>query len=299
MVETVGENRVDVLCFGSSHAANGFNPIQMYEDEGIAAYVITYGSQAPWQSYYYIKEACKVQNPKLIIFDTYMLGAIQNEDTYEINQPVINMLNCPLSINKIKTVMVSRADSRLDLLLVFPFNHDEEFNGFSLNKFYGKYIDSMGYDYKGVVVAGDVGDDVSNCMLTKAISKKNEKYLRKIIDYCKENEIELILANTPWPCVTEEVEMYFNYIAQIARENNIPFIDGCKLYKEMGIDYSTDCCASDGHLNDNGVTKYNKWLEDYLSSNYELPDRRGETDYAPYERGIVWLEEVRKENDER
>lgn len=294
MNETVGENKIDIICFGSSHMYNGLNPIQMYEEKGIASYIVARGGQAPWQSYYYIKEACKKQNPKILICDTFMFGCVQSDDDYDDSQTVRNMLDCPFSLNKIFTVLDSAAESKLDIILNFPYRHDEEFNGFSLNKLYGEKNYSMGYQYRADIVPGNKGDEVEDVIEIKAISNKNEKYLRKIINYCKRNNIELILTNTPWSCVTKETEMYYNYIAMIAEENGFPFIDGCKLYKEIGIDYDVDCCAADGHLNDDGVTKYTKWFESYLKDNYELSDVRNDASYQAYEEGIKWIERCRK-----
>ena len=50
MKNTVGENRVDVICLGSSHVFNGIDPKQMFYDKGIAAYDVAIGAQAPWQT---------------------------------------------------------------------------------------------------------------------------------------------------------------------------------------------------------------------------------------------------------
>ena len=102
------------------HMHCGINPIQLYDDHGIAAYDLSGGSQSPWQSYYYIKEACKKQSPKLLIFDTYMVGAYQEVDHYQDYQTVANLLNFPISMNKFYAVMESYADSRLNILLWFP-----------------------------------------------------------------------------------------------------------------------------------------------------------------------------------
>lgn len=131
---TVGENKVDVVFVGSSHVFTGINPVQMYRDKGIAAYDIAIGSQAPWQSYYYIKEICKKQNPQIIVFDTYMVGN-QNEDGYQDYQTVNNLLNCPFSIDKVEAVLVSKADSRLSIIMRFPYiyNKYDEFRHFTIN----------------------------------------------------------------------------------------------------------------------------------------------------------------------
>lgn len=283
MNETIGKNKVDVVCVGSSHVFSGINPTQMYNEKGIAAYDIAIGSQAPWQSYYYIKEICKTQNPKVIVFDTYMLGT-QDEDGYKDYQTVSNLLNCRLSMNKILAVLDSKADSKLSILLRFPYlyNRYDEYAGFTIDKLYGEKDYSFGYAYSdGIQVYNDVVD-VSNVNETEQIDPKSEKYLGKIIDFCSRNSIQLVLTNTPWPCITEETQKKFNRIAEIADDKGVPFLDGCKCSSEIGMDYTVDSYGDGGHLNHTGVTKYTKWLVNYLSTNNSLPDRRGEPGYEAY-----------------
>ncbi len=291
MNATIGENKADVICVGSSHVYCGINPIQMYEDMGIVAYDIAEGSQAPWQSYYYIKEVCKTQKPKIIIYDTYMMGTVQSDDGYQDYQTVNNLLNGPIAFNKISAVCASKASSKIDIILNFPYNHDEALPGFSFNKIYGEADYSMGYHYTTSVVPYDDCIDVHEVTEVSAISEKNEKYLKQIIDYCKDNAIKLILTNTPWPCITEDFQKKFNYIASIADDNGVPFIDGCKLFQEMGIDYTVDSSGENGHLNYSGATKYTFWLEQFLVDNYDLLDRRTDEKYDVYKMGIKWLDE--------
>lgn len=288
------EGGVDVLCVGSSHMYNGIDPIQLYKDKGIASYILAGGSQAPWQSFYYIKQGCKKHKPDLIIYDTYILGTVQDMEYYQDYQTVSNMLNTPISADKIDTIFNSEANSKVDIILRFPYIYDdiEAYPGLSRKKFIpgGKKL-SFGYRYQnGIEIYKDVIDvkSVTGC---KPIHKKNEEYLRKIIEWCSDNGIKLLLTNTPWPCISEEDEMFFNYIENIADEYGVPFINGCKIYKEIGIDYTTDSYGDDGHLNYSGVTKYTKYIGEYVNSNYHIIDRHGDSRYSVYEEGIAWCDE--------
>ena len=280
---TVGEGRVDVACVGSSHVYCGINPVQMHQDKGIAAYDIAIGSQAPWQSYYFIKEICKTQKPKVIIYDTYMVGS-KSDDGFQDNQTVSNLLDCHMSLDLIKAILESDADSKLSILLRYPYIYDkyDQYTGLTFGKLYGAKNKRLGYSPSEEIKAIENVIDVSNVFEVGEISVKREKYLRLIIEYCKNNGIDIVLTNTPWPGITEESQMRFNKVGEIAEEYDIPFVDGCKLYKEMGIDYSTDTYDG-GHLNNYGIAKYTKWLETFLCDNYSLPDRRGEEGYESYE----------------
>ncbi len=293
---TVGEDRVDILFVGCSHTFNGINPVQMYKDCGYAAYDLAVGAQAPWQSYYYIKEACKTQSPKLIVLDTYMLGSVQDVDEhYKDYQTVNNLLNCPISVNHLKAVWESEAESKLSLILRFPYTYNkrENWNGLSIKKYIGEIDYSLGY-LPFVGTTPYENRDVSKVKECLPINPKNERYLRKTIEFCKESGVQLLLMNTPWPDITEDSQKYFNTIQRIASENGVLFANGCLYYPEMGIDYQTDCYGG-GHLNHNGVTKYTKWLEDFISCNYQIEDRRGNKDYNSYEMAVEWMDKLENE----
>lgn len=295
---TYEDKPLDILCVGSSHMMNGLNPIQMFHENGYAAYDFANISQAPWQSYFYIKEACKVKDPRLIIVDVYTMGTRQDvENQYKDYQTVANLSGFPLSFNKISAAFASKAESRPDILLRFPYLEIyRPFCGLTVNKFTGEKDLSLGYRvftkvepyYDAVDVRG-----VTDCV---PIHPKNEKYLRLIIEYCRENHVDLLLVNTPWCCITPEAQRYFNYIGKVAAEYGVPFLNGCNYFEEMGYDWLTDTSGDGGHLNHAGVTKFTAYLDQYLSEHYDLPDRRGDPFYTDlFRQADLWLESALKE----
>lgn len=58
---------VDVLILGSSHAFEDVNTGVLWEQHGMASYVLAGSVQLMWNTYYYLKEALKTQTPQLII----------------------------------------------------------------------------------------------------------------------------------------------------------------------------------------------------------------------------------------
>ncbi|SES37967.1 hypothetical protein SAMN04487884_13527 [Butyrivibrio fibrisolvens] len=178
-----------------------------------------------------------------------------------------------------------KADSRLSIIMRFPYiyNKYDEFRHFTINKYYGDENQSLGYAYKDNIEVYENVVDVKTVSEVSSIDHKSEQYLRKIIEYCQYNNIGIVLTNAPWPCITEETQKRFNKVAEIADEYKILFLDRCKYSKEIGLDYLTDSSGDNGHLNYSGATKYTMWVEEYLSDNYELPDRRNESGYEAYE----------------
>lgn len=293
MNATVGYNHVDVLCAGSSHMVRGINPIKMYRDKGYAAYLIWSGAQAPWQTYYYIKEACKKQSPRILLLDVYMFK--NGEGDYQDYQTVSNMLDTPLSVSKLYAVKESVADSKLSILMRFPYiyDHYENFEGLSIEKLYAEPDYSMGCLVGNEVIPHYDVHDMSIVSEMEDLDPKTEMYLRRIIGYCKDRGTEVVLINAPCPTMTEEYQAKFNTLGVLAEGMGTTFIDGNMLVNQIGIDWETDCMDVGGHLNISGVNKFTEYIDSFLDKTYELPDRRGDNDYIAYDEGIKWITGMR------
>jgi hypothetical protein len=73
----------------------------------------------------------------------------------------------------------------------------------------------------------------------------------------------------------------FNTVSEIAKENNIPFIDYNKKINELGFDFKADMANAD-HMNVWGSEKVSSLLGKYLTENYNLSDHRNDTKYAEW-----------------
>ena len=60
------KNKIDVLFLGSSHVHCNVNTQLLWDEYGMAAYLMTGAEQPLWNSYYNLKEALKTQKPKLV-----------------------------------------------------------------------------------------------------------------------------------------------------------------------------------------------------------------------------------------
>ena len=289
---TFQDNPLDILCVGSSHMQSGLNPLQMYYDKGFSSIIVGGAAQAPWQTYFYIKEVLKKRKPKLVVMDVYTMGSRQDVDNqYMDYQTITNLRDFPASGDKICALMESKANSKLDVFLRFPCIQFQ-YGGLkhlTTKKFYGTPSIKFGYMYKSKSTPRYDVIDVRGVTEATPIHPKNEKYLRKIIEYLQENDVEILLVNAPWSGINVETEKYYNYIADVASEYGVELLDGCKYYEEIGIDYTCDNYDSGGHLNHGGVTKYTAWVEEYIARNYAIPDRRGDSFYdGIYAEGLEW-----------
>ena len=100
----------------------------------------------------------------------------------------------------------------------------------------------------------------------------NAAYLQETIDYCKENNIPLLLLKTP---LIKWTVAQHNTIQKIADENGVTFLDmnDKTIYQEMEIDPAYDFQGAD-HLNSKGAKKVSDYLGEYLIENYGV-DKTG------------------------
>lgn len=283
-------NTIDVLAVGSSHIYYSINPVQMYGEKGLAAYVLANGSQSTWFTYYYLKEALKSQKPQVVILDTYTVIA---EDSVFDTAITMNFYQMNFSWNKYESLKNSGENNWAPLLFRFPITHGEYANIGEQDIrpadscYLGYHFDVGVLPFENVAKVEEMGD--------RAISEKAEKYLRMSIELCQDNDMEVILFNAPWPSITEENMMYYNYVGKIAEEYHVPYLDLCKNVEEIGIKWDCDAFDESGHLNYFGAYKTTKYVEDYLVSNYELDNHKAEVGYEHWNEATGRLEEVLKD----
>ena len=63
---------IDVLFLGSSHVHCNVNTQLLWDEYGMAAYLMTGAEQPLWNSYYNLKEALKTQKPRLVVPLTHL-----------------------------------------------------------------------------------------------------------------------------------------------------------------------------------------------------------------------------------
>ena len=288
----VDNDTIDVLCIGSSHVGRGINPVQMWDDYGISAYSMWGGAQSVWFSYYYLEEALKTQTPQIVIFDIFTV-TLALDDSYFDSKIPLNLLTLEPSFTKYKALKTAGAENLADLLFTFPVTH-ARYKELNQGNFDERDTCVLGYDYTTYTEPCEILEDVHLVKETLPISEKSEMYIRKAIEICEKKGIKIILTNTPWPEITKEKQMQYNYVGEIAKEYDVPFINGCLYSDEMGIDYATDSSGDGGHLNHYGVTKYTTWLENYLVENYSLENHKGNEKYRHWEEASIRLNKTIK-----
>lgn len=273
------KNTLDVISFGSSHTYASINPIKIWDEIGVPSYVLATSNQPIWITYYYMKEALKYQKPKVIILDVHMIiDYDENYGTEAMNYTAFNEMK--FSKNKIEAINVSvpKKERIYYYLDIFKYHSRwKELSKADFNLDYKKQKDNK----KGMIVLDGTKTipeySYPRTEKCKDLPEKTEIYLNKIIELTKNNNIELLLIKAPNHPDKDYVER-LNTIENIAKKNNIPFINYNEFYKEIGIKDEYDF-YDPRHLNYKGANKLTEHLTKYLNRNYNLKNKKNNPDY--------------------
>ena len=285
------EDTVDVLLVGSSHMGMNVDPLQMLQENGIAAYSLWGGMQPVWNSYYFIKEGLKYQTPEVVVLEVF-LGTNTNEMS-ESSVALKNVQAMRLSMDKIRAALDSFPtwQQAVEAVWGMPTYH-ERFDELTKSDF----------TYRQDMADNDLGVINQNNMLTMdrppyvltlpntdavtdtlPLSDKTDKYLRKIISMCRSKDVEIVFMLAPFEATDDEYRRA-NRMAQIAAEYDVPFLNFIADADKYGIDTQTDF-HDVGHLNATGIPKLTRALGDFLAASFDLPDRRKDA-------GHIWADDV-------
>lgn len=275
-------NSIDVMCFGSSHIFENVNTGVLWDEYGMASFNLCGSVQPLWNTYYYMKEALKTQSPKVMVLDVY--GAVQTSKYTDDSRIIKNNYGLKLSMDKINSIKASAPKEKwLPYMLEYPTYHSR-YTELSRTDF-EKHLGIKNWEnWKGFGINTATTPlqrpNVSNITEKVELMEKTETYLRKIIQLSKDNQIPLVLIKTPYS-VSEDEQVYYNKVSDIAKEYHVPFINYNLLYDEIGVDFLSDF-ADASHLNHRGNTKFTNTIGKYLKENYMIPDRREDKGYESY-----------------
>ncbi|MCS4472374.1 hypothetical protein JQ038_19510 [Clostridium botulinum] len=149
-------------------------------------------------------------------------------------------------------------------------------------------------------------ENLSNTTTNKKsdLPPKSKDYLYKIIDLSKKENFKLVFTNAPHDYTStnaldnwhKEPAKMFNEVAEIAKKNNIPFINYCDMIDEINFDFKSDM-NNEGHVNIWGADKLSTHLGNFLKENYELKDHRNDDKYKQWNLDYSYYSQVQKYNN--
>lgn len=276
----------DVLFLGTSHVVMGVSPMELWHDYGMASYNLANHGQWIPIDYWVLKNALDYTKPKLVVIDVRAIDIANNKVSPEhAAQTHESFDRMPLSKNKIAAIYdLFPAGERMEYLFDFSIYHTR-----------WKEIDESFWERaEPSVEKGANIDNSNNFELTKVFPIKPPKlldkndmnleettgkqYLRKIIELCQSEGIEILLTSLPY-APNAGYQRWLNSAQTIAEEYGVPYLD--MIQEDTFVNYRTDFFDED-HLNSSGARKATKVIGDYISGHFDIPDLRESKEAAEW-----------------
>lgn len=284
----------DVLFFGSSHMELFISPLDLWNEYGITSYNFGSPEEGIPITYQVIKNAVNINKPKIICVDMHMFNV---EGNYSGDSKLHYALDAfPLNKTKLESIceMAESKEALLEMIFTIGKYHgrwkDLSEAALSDKEHYQKGNMSYGYWHTMKVTPFEQHELVSG---ENAIPEDSKDiiYINKIIDLCKENDIQLLFISTPYVC-DENSQKNIHAAEKIAQRECIPYLNFVDMNSviDMQIDmYDT------GHVNQSGMHKVTKYLGSYITKNYLLENNKDNPNYSAWNNSYEEYKDLKKE----
>lgn len=293
------KNSLDVMFMGNSDMYRGMAPILLWDEYGIASYSYTSPGQRIWTGYYVLLDALRKQKPDIIVFNVDAIQSTNQSNESNYRKALDNMQMSSVKIRALldRTFKMSK-EKRISF--VFPIlRYHSRVADLTVEDFTQAYgyteFAYKGMDLTAKIKAYEGGKTyMEDKGETYKFPEKTKKYMNKIIDVCKKENIELILVEIPsadsWSYAkSKELSKY-------AEEKQLKFLDLNLVLDEIGLDWKTDTADGGDHLNVYGAEKVTKYMGKYLTENYDIEDRRKDEKYKSW---FAASEKYHKDKEEK
>ncbi len=278
------KNNIDVAFAGSSRTYNAVDSVSLSEDFDKNIFNIAYESSDFFSTYHLLEEVEKTNNLEQIFLEVSIVNFYRENSTqvtylyrtltgktkqqYEKGKNINYNKFKPLDfVNYLKNFSNGRFVENIRLKAI----KNKEL-GYSIKN---KYTTYKG---KGFLTTTRAVKNSSKLDLPKSYLKNSElwndsyantlqvKYFYKIIDWCKDKNIEVILYSPPYPHVISEkyagdFDRFDSYLNSIISEMDLEYIDFSKLLKSK-MELTNDCFYNSNHLNQTGSNKLYPIIKD-------------------------------------
>ncbi len=294
------KDTIETVFLGSSHVRYGISPMDLYESYGICAYDLSTDTQPILASYFWLEETYRLHSETLdtIVLDMSMIR--RDPDSAAYHKAVDPM---KLSYTKLRAVKAYSEDFEDFLQNIFPLtSYHERWKELTSTDFlkyeYEPEISIRGYQYNASQWINSVSD-FSEISTPLIVDDKNEVntslddtaiiYFEKMVDFCKEHDLQLVLIKTPTTWTSED----HNEVQMLADTYGLEFIDFNvdPYYSEVKFNFATDLIipttGDNYHANYYGAKEITDFLGQYLIEECGNRDVRGDEKYAFMEDELV------------
>ena len=302
------KNTVDVAVIGTSCTFSAIAPMKMWEEEGIAAYDFCTNVMLGNTMKYAIDEIHKTQSPKLFIIDIapFMNGNIAVNTTKDAEQDSqilrYNTDGFKISANRIRLIneVVRNKKKRLNYyfdLLYYHSNPNPEIGNWNWNR-PSAY---KGYSNLPVDIMYKNAPEGNAEINAEPLSAGEQAVLDALLEKIEREDLKVLFILGPYWPVNDRVEARgrAKYIQEYLESEGYDFLNLHDHLDEIGMDGSMDYSMDYNHYTITGAMKITGFLARHISEEYDLPDRRKDTDYDKWRSQYKeWTDTVLPENIE-
>ncbi|MCR5287422.1 MAG: hypothetical protein K6D93_05680 [Saccharofermentans sp.] len=275
---------VDVLFLGSSHAFETYNTSVLWDEYGIASFVLGGSVQPMWNTYFYMKEALKTQTPELIVLEAF--SCVFEMEYSDYSRQIKNCYGMKPSMNKIAAMWESNPHTNINFYVPIS-NYSSRYSeltkeDFLKSKDIPRYENWMGFGSNYINVVEET-PCLKDTYAEEPMLPKVEKYYRKILQLANDKKIPIMVVVTPYPDITAKQAAIYKTAERIAGEYNVDFYNPALDPASVGLDFSIHA-AEARHLNSAGNRIFTSHFGDYIKTHYSIHDRRGNPEYQAWEK---------------
>lgn len=196
---------IDVLYFGSSIVYCDVIPAVVWEETGLASYVMAGPEQTFSITYYYLREACETQSPQAVVLELNGMFFPKYQ-----NYAKVNLSYMPWSANRVLAALYG-AEPEEKLGSLFPlYNYHDRIYSVTQEEI-DKRLSPEADPYAGytlLLTAREQTEYPDRDYLTDTDDyRSNLDYLQKIAAFCAGRDIQLVLYFAPVHCYVPEASL--------------------------------------------------------------------------------------------
>lgn len=302
------ENTLDVVFVGASNILRYWNPMEAWNNYGFTSRNYSVNEMQAASYLYSLIDALKTQSPELVVVEG---RAFTRGISDEVSPGARRLYDAwDFGLDRVKAVTYYCQKSgifwpeALTLHLDLIYNHSKyealiEKRSWELadNRLGDFVLGNICKGYCWSPIHTHYEDPSANLNDQRGeIPPKTLDLCQELIDYCRENNIQLMFVATPMVITAEESSL-LNSLSDYLQEQDVPFLNTNLCYDEMNVVFSEDFYNSH-HMNALGADKFTNYFAAYLDEHYNLPDRRNEPEYelwhTAYETSLESINKTKK-----
>lgn len=270
LIKEAQEQKCDTIIIGESHGESGYDPYFISDVTGYDVFNLSRRSM-PFVNLIYILEEANVRGQyKKVVLDLDPSYWVDDSSLFGLDANLVFRLTGRRWFDYVNNILAkdnynntfADYNASPEIIKRIPQNVKCKLNKAyltasesSIQNTYSLFIKSGRYEYRGKGFL--YGFEKSNMQWptfdfnSNDVKKRNIEYFKKIVKYCKDNDIELVCVQSalpPYRLQNENMDDVHEYFAELCGEYGVPFYDLNYLKDEYLSRTDDDYVDLDGHM---------------------------------------------------